>query len=255
MFIFLRKIASCLSLFIYVLNPANLVFFKPKYLLVYLNYISLDTLFIIITTSFFISLVLSLQVVKEFLYLNASHLVSPMLAISFVRELSPVLTSIVVISKVGSFFTSEIGTMVVTEQIDSMFVLGIDPVAYLFLPRILSLVIILPLLNLFSLFTSFVSSSFVCFFLYDISPRSFFESLLYSKMLSDFCKSIVKLCSFALIISIVSCIWGINTLKGSKEVGVSTTAAVVTSLILVFMTNLFWSLILFNNEFSALKLL
>ncbi len=124
-------------------------------------------------TSFFISLVFSLQVVKEFLYLNATDLVGSMLAISFVRELSPVLTSIIVIGKTGSFFTSELGTMFSTNQIDALLILGINPIQYLVLPRVISVLIALPVLNLFSLFTSFISSSFICFIIYSIYPVFF----------------------------------------------------------------------------------
>lgn len=255
MFIFLRKISSSIRVVISLFRPTNFIFFKFRHILAYLSYISLDTLFVIIITSFFISLVLSLQIVKEFLYLNASHLVAPMLAISFVRELSPVLTSIVAISKVGSFFTAEIGTMVVTEQIDSMFILGINPVAYLFLPRIFSLFIILPLLNLFSLFTSLISSSFICFCLYGMSPGFFFESLAYNTILTDFLKSLLKLAFFSLIISIISCVWGISTPRGSTGVGLSTTSAVVTSLVFVFMINFILSYLLFDNNSSSLTLL
>nr|ARW64912.1 hypothetical protein [Polysiphonia sertularioides] len=255
MFTFVRKILLCLKVIIYLFSSSNLNLSKFKCLLVHINYISLDTLFITIITSFFISLVLSLQVVKELLYLNAPNLVSPMLAMSFIRELSPVLTSIIAISKVGSLFTAEIGTMSITEQIDAMFILGIDPVSYLFFPRVYSLVIILPVLNLFSLFTSFISSSFLCFCLYDISPNFFFEHLLYGTMLVDFFKSLFKLCCFGLTISVISCVWGINTSRGSKQVGLSTTSAVVTSLILIFMINFALSYFLFDFELSVLKVI
>ena len=125
-------------------------------------------------TSFFISLVFSLQIVKEFLYLNAIDFVGSMLAISFIREMSPVLTSIIAIGKIGSFFTSEIATMYFTEQIDSLMILGINPIEHLILPRVIALLIILPILNLFSIVTSFISSSFICYIIYSVHPIFFF---------------------------------------------------------------------------------
>ena len=145
--------------------------------------------------------------------------------------------------------------MVVTEQIDAMLVLGIDPISYLFLPRIFSLLIILPILNLFALFTSFISSAFICFCLYDISPSFFFESLFYNTIEIDLFKSLCKLSCFGLVISVISCVWGITTSRGSKGVGLSTTSGVVTSLIIVFMINFILSYFLFDTRLSALELL
>nr|YP_009122267.1 hypothetical protein [Vertebrata lanosa]AJH66025.1 hypothetical protein [Vertebrata lanosa] len=237
----------CLAL----VNPVTFHYLNYLNLLKYVKYISLDILFINIITSFSISLVLSLQVVKEFLYLNAVHLVSSMLAISFIRELSPLLTSIVVIGKIGSLYTSELATMVATEQIDSLFVLGIDPISYLILPRVIALLLTLPLLNLFSVFTSFISSSFICFVLYDINPTFFFTYLFYSNIYFDFLKSFFKMIVFGLSISIISCVWGITSSSSSQGVGLSTTSSVVTSLFCIFILNFVLSYFLFDNVSSS----
>ena len=170
---FLGRVRLCIIMLMYMLNSARTKVLHYKNFLFYIKYAGFDVLLINIITSFFISLVLSLQIVKEFVYLDAAHLASSILALSFIRELSPILTSIIIIGKVGSMFTAEIGTMVVTQQIDSLFVLGVDPVYYLVYPRFLALIVMFPLLNLFSLLTSFFSSAFICFFLYGISPDFF----------------------------------------------------------------------------------
>nr|YP_010618634.1 hypothetical protein PN024_pgp161 [Rhodomelopsis africana]WAX02647.1 hypothetical protein [Rhodomelopsis africana] len=248
-----------IKLFVKVLaslaNP--IIFFRlnSKDLLDQLILIGPNSLLITIVTSFFISLVLSLQIVKEFLYLNANELVGSVLAISFIRELSPVLTSIIVIGKVGSFFTSEIATMSVTEQIDALFILGINPINYLLLPRIFAILLMLPILNLFSLFTSFMSSSFICSIIYSIDP-SFFFNLYYTVFFYlDICKSLFKTLIFGIFIAIISCVWGITTTGGSKGVGLSTTSSVVTSLILVFILNFLLSYFMFNSVVSSFELL
>nr|YP_009394272.1 hypothetical protein [Leptosiphonia brodiei]ARW62834.1 hypothetical protein [Leptosiphonia brodiei] len=252
---FLKRIKLCFRIFCYLLNFAIIKSLDFKSFLKSLESVGLDVFFINIITSFFISLVLSLQIVKEFLYLNAVHLVSSILAMSFIRELSPVLTAIIIICKVGSLFTSEIGTMVVTEQIDSLFILGINPICYLIYPRVLALILMFPLLNLFSLFTSFISSAFICFFLYDISPNFFFINLWYSNILFDLIKSLLKVLIFGLFISMISCVWGITTSGGSRGVGFSTTSSVVTSLIAVFILNFFLSYFLFDSLLSAFSIL
>lgn len=175
---FFSRTRLCFTVLFHMLNIVSNKVLDYRNFLYCIQNAGFDVLLINIITSFFISLVLSLQIVKEFLYLDAAHLVSSILALSFIRELSPVLTAIIIIGKVGSLFTSEIGTMVVTEQIDALFILGINPVYYLIYPRFLALIVMFPLLNLFSLLTSFFSSAFICFVLYNISPNFFFKFIL-----------------------------------------------------------------------------
>nr|YP_009399648.1 hypothetical protein [Digenea simplex]ARW69467.1 hypothetical protein [Digenea simplex] len=213
-----------------------------------------SSVFITMVTSFFISLVFSLQIVKEFLYLNANELIGSVIAISFIRELSPILTAIVLVGKVGSFFTSELGTMLITEQIDALLILGINPINYLILPRLISILITLPLLNLFSLLTSLVSSAFICFILYNINPNFFFKSVFYTSIFIDLIKSIFKTVIFAFFISLVSCVWGLTTKGGSKGVGLSTTSSVVTCLIFIFITNFLLSYFLFDSLISSFQI-
>nr|ARW63662.1 hypothetical protein [Chondria sp. (in: red algae)] len=212
-----------------------------------------NSIFITIITSFFISFVFSLQMVKEFLYLNAVQLIGSILSISFIRELSPVLTSIIVIGRVASLFTSQLASMLVTEQIDALLVLGINPINYLIIPRILSMVIGLPLLNIISIFTSLISGSFVCFILYGIHPNVFLSSVVYNYFFLDLFKSILKTLGFAVFISITSCVWGITSRGGSHGVGLSTTSSVIVCLILVFILNFLLSYLLFNNLISSFE--
>lgn len=211
------------------------------------------SLFITMVTSFFIGLVFSLQIVKEFLYLNAIDLVGSILAISFIRELSPVITSVILIGKVGSCFTSELATMIVNEQIDALYILGISPINYLIIPRVVSVICMLPLLNLFSVMTSLISSSFICFILYSISPKFFFISAFSGFSFIDIAKSSLKTTLFGFFISLISCAWGITTTNGAKGVGLSTTSSVVTSLLCTFMLNFVLSYYLFGDAQSLFQ--
>nr|YP_009391377.1 hypothetical protein [Platysiphonia delicata]ARW59521.1 hypothetical protein [Platysiphonia delicata] len=211
-----------------------------------------ESLSIVIVTAFFIGLVFSLQIIKEFLYLNATNLVGCILAISFLRELSPVLTSVVVIGKIGSYVTAELSSMKTSEQIDNLYVLGIDPINYLVLPRVWALVFILPVLNYIAFITSLLSGSFICFVLYSIDSSSFFLSALSCLSYLDILKSCLKTVIFALIISIFSCSYGLNSFGGSKGVGKSTTLAVVTSLLTIFVSDFLLSYYMFNNVDSIL---
>nr|QCI04564.1 hypothetical protein [Apoglossum ruscifolium] len=211
------------------------------------------SLSITIITAFFIGLVFSLQIVKEFLYLNAISLVGSVLTISFLRELSPVLTSVILTGKVGSYFTAELATMKITEQIDVLYILGINPINYLVLPRIISFVCILPILNCISFITSLLSSSFFCFILYSIDPKLFFLSVFTSLSYIDIFKSCLKTIVFAFFISIISCVWGLTTTGGAKGVGISTTSSVVTCLLFIFILDFILSYLLFDNFDSVLQ--
>lgn len=212
-----------------------------------------DSIGILIITAFFIGIVFTLQFVKEFLSLNASSVIGAILYLSFIRELSPVLTAVILAGRIGSAFTAELAMMKVTEQIDALYLLRVDPFIYLFLPRLIACLLVFPLLNCLFLFTSLFSSVFTCFIFYDIHPYSFFYSVLTSLSLVDFMKSSFKSLIFSLIISIISCSWGLTTDGGSKDVGVSTTSSVVTSLLLVFIMDSLLTYFLFSQSDSIIK--
>ena len=205
-----------------------------------------SSLFIVIVTAFFMGLVFCLQIVKEFIYLNAVNLVGSIVTLAFLRELSPVLTSIILIGKIGSYFTAELGTMVVTEQIEILYILGINPVNYLIIPRIMSFILILPMLNIIFFITSICSSCFICFFLYNVDASLFLNSIFSTLSFVDIFKSSLKIIVFGFFISIISCVWGLTTQGGSKGVGISTTSAVVTSLLTICILDF----ILLNFFFS-----
>nr|YP_009393657.1 hypothetical protein [Caloglossa beccarii]ARW62219.1 hypothetical protein [Caloglossa beccarii] len=213
-----------------------------------------SSLLVVIITAFFMGLVFSLQIVKEFIYLNAINLVGSIITLAFLRELSPVLTSIILIGKIGSYFTAELGTMVITEQIEILYILGINPINYLIIPRIISFIVILPIFNLISFITSICSSCFICFCLYNVDANLFFDSILSSLSFIDIIKSCLKVIVFGFFISIISCVWGLTTQGGSKGVGISTTSAVVTSLLIVCMLDFILSYFLFNSLDSSLKI-
>nr|QCI06355.1 hypothetical protein [Dictyurus purpurascens] len=213
------------------------------------------SLSVTILSAFFIGLVFSLQIVKEFLYLSAVTLVGSVLSIAFLRELSPVLTSIILVGKIGSLFTAELAAMAITEQLDVLYILGINPIHYLILPRIIALLCVLPLLNFISFITSLVSSSFICFILYNIEPRIFFISVFSALSWLDFLKSFCKIFIFAFFISLISCTLGFTANGGSKGVGIATTYSVVISLLSIFILDFILSYLMFTNLDSSLKTL
>lgn len=218
-----------------------------------INMVGPGSLLISLTTAFFISLVFTLQVAKEFLYLNAVRLIGAVLTLAFIRELSPVLTSVILIGRVGSCFTSELATMKVTEQIDALYLLNTNPIIYLVIPRIVSCSVMLPILTLLSFFTSLASSAFICFTLYGISPVIFFTSSATALSIIDVMKSLLKTIIFGFTISLISCTCGLITKGGARGVGQSTTLSVVISLLAVFIIDCILSYLMFNRLDSSIQ--
>lgn len=213
------------------------------------------SLTICLITAFFIGMVFTLQVAKEFLYLDAVGLIGAVLTIAFIRELSPVLTSVIIIGRIGSAFTAELATMKVTEQVDALYLLNTNPFFYLVCPRVIACVFMTPLLNFISFATSLASSSFVCFTIYNIDPAVFFLSSFASLSCIDLLKSLLKTFIFGFIISSISCSWGLAAHGGAKGVGKSTTGSVVASLLAIFICDFVLSYVMFSKLESAIKVL
>lgn len=212
----------------------------------------IGSLTIVLLTAFFIGMVFTFQVAKEFAALNAINLLGSVLTITFVRELSPVLTAVIVAGRIGSAFTAEIATMKVTDQIDVLFILNTDPFYYLVVPRVYACILMLPILNIFALATSIASSILVGFILYNIPVSVFLASSVIS--LLDFSYSFFKSVIFGCIIGIISCSWGLSTIGGSKNVGKSTTSSVVTILLTIFIVDFILSYFMFHTGNSVLKI-
>lgn len=209
---------------------------------------------IVLLAAFFIGMVFTLQVGKEFVSLNATSMLGAVLTMAFIRELSPVITAVIVAGRVGSSFTAQLATMKVTEQIDVLYVLKTDPISHLVAPRVYACIVVLPILNIISFVTSIFSSILTAFMLYGITPALFLISSYRLIAYLDLLYSSIKALVFGLLISIVSCSCGLKAKGGSKGVGQSTTSSVVTSLIFIFITDFLLSYLMFNSTESILRL-
>lgn len=208
---------------------------------------------ILIISACFIGIIFTLQIIKEFLYLNASSVVGAILSLSFIRELSPVLTAVIITGRISSAFTAELAMMKVTEQIEALYLLRVDPLLYLVWPRLLACLITLPCLNIFFFFTSLFSSLLICSVFYNIYPYTFLYSVLNTLSLLDVMKSCGKASIFGLVISIVSCSWGLTAEGGARSVGKATTSSVVISLLIIFVFDSILTYIFFNQIGSVIK--
>lgn len=208
------------------------------------------SLLIALITSSFVGMVFTIQVAREFMYFGATSAVGGVLALSLARELAPVLTAVVLAGRVGSAFAAEIGTMRVTEQLDALYMLKTDPIDYLVIPRLIACCTMLPLLTVLGLIMGLLGGLFIATSLYDIPQVVFLNSIQNFLELWDVFSAMIKSVVFGALIAIIGCSWGLTTTGGAKGVGQSTTTAVVTALLAIFITNFFLSWIMFQGTGS-----
>ncbi|NWF60966.1 MAG: MlaE family lipid ABC transporter permease subunit [Fischerella sp.] len=211
-----------------------------------------DSLFIALLTAVFVGAVFTIQVAREFITFGAGNLVGGVLAVALTRELAPVLTAVVLAGRVGSAFAAEIGTMRVTEQIDAMLMLKTDPIDYLVIPRVLACLLMMPILTLLSLVTGMLGGLIIAMNIYNLSDTQFLDSARNFLGSWDIISAIIKACCFGVLIAVIGCNWGLTTTGGAKGVGQSTTTAVVTALLIIFISNFFLSWLMFQGTGSAL---
>ena len=171
--------------------------------------------------------------------------VPKVVALSLIRELGPVFTSLMLAGRVGAGITAEIGSMNVTQQIDAIRALGTSPIKRIVIPRVLACLIVLPLLTVLANFIGLVGGMAIGDWELAIDPVFFFQKILTTVTLTDFIVGVAKTLFFAAFISIVGCYFGMRTTGGTQGVGVATTKSVVTSSILIvisdfFLTKMFW---------------
>jgi phospholipid/cholesterol/gamma-HCH transport system permease protein len=210
-----------------------------------------ESLLIALLISTTVGMVFTIQVAREFINIGAGQVVGGVLAITLSRELSPVLTAVVLAGKVGSAFAAEIGTMKVSEQIDALYVLKTDPVDYLVIPRVVACCVMLPLLTILSIVAGMLGGLFVATTFFGMPGRVFLDSARNFLDAWDLCSAPIKAVCFGALIAIIGCSWGLTTTGGAKGVGQSTTTAVVTSLIAIFISNFFLSWLMFQGTGSA----
>jgi phospholipid/cholesterol/gamma-HCH transport system permease protein len=210
-----------------------------------------DSLPIAMITATFIGAVFTIQVTREFINFGATTAVGGVLALALSRELAPVLTAVVIAGRVGSAFAAEIGTMRVTEQIDALYMLKTDPIDYLVIPRVIACCLMLPLLTILAIILGMTGGILIAVNLYGIPQSVFLDSARNFLGIWDLVSAMIKAVVFGMLIAVIGCSWGLTTTGGAKGVGQSTTTAVVTALLAIFITNFFLSWLMFQGTGSA----
>lgn len=218
------------------------IFKKPHYIpesIAQMDYIGVGSLTIIILTGFFTGGVLTLQTYQTLESYGAVDQLGYLVSISLVRELGPVLSALMVTGRVVSAISAELGSMVVSEQIDAMRALGTDPIRKLVAPRIVALVITLPLLTLITDVMGIAGGWAVSTFMYGLPSSMFINSVRDGITTDDIIGGIIKPLVFAFLMGTIACHKGLKTEGGTVGVGRSTTSAVVMASIIVIIADFF----------------
>ncbi len=210
-----------------------------------MEFIGVHSVFVVALTGLFTGMVLALQTYYAFSMFSAESLVGATVALSMTRELGPVITALMVTGRAGSAIAAEIGTMRVTEQVDALHVMAINPVQYLVLPRIVAGVIVLPLLTIISDFIGVVGGYLVGVKILGINSAMFMNKIYEFLEGEDIYNGLTKAAVFGLLLTLIGCYKGFYTSGGAEGVGRSTTQAVVMASVLILMSDYVMTALMF----------
>ncbi|HEY5258218.1 MAG TPA: ABC transporter permease [Candidatus Baltobacteraceae bacterium] len=210
--------------------------------------LGVQSLIIVLLTSLFTGMVFSLESAEQAVQYGVGSLVGGAVAYTSVRELGPMLSAVVVAGRCGAAIAAELGSMVVTEQIEALRSMGLAPARFLVVPRLLALIIMLPLLAIFADVVSIVGGMWIAGAVAHIGSGDFISSVRQTVGFEDVLKGLFKSIVFGVIIALVGAYQGLSTRGGAAGVGKATTGAVVISIIAIFITNFIMSYLLYGGN-------
>ncbi|MGO9611996.1 MAG: MlaE family ABC transporter permease [Dissulfurispiraceae bacterium] len=196
---------------------------------------------IVAIISLFVGIILALQAAYQLKRVGALIYVANLVGVSITRELGPILTAIIVSGRSGSAFAAEIGSMKASEEVDALISMGINPIRFLVVPKLIALMIMLPALTIFSDAIGILGGFLLSTTVLEIHPYSYFQQTIHALLIKDMVTGLIKAWAFGIVITIVGSYQGFKVEGGAEEVGRRTTASVVTSIFLVIIVDLFFT--------------
>jgi phospholipid/cholesterol/gamma-HCH transport system permease protein len=247
-----RKVLAVQEFSFLLVQAMRHAFSPPRYIietLIQMDIIGFGSLPIVLLTGFFTGGVLALQTYRTLSTFGEVGLMGQVVALSLVRELGPVLTALMVAGRNSSGIASEIGSMLVSEQIDAMRALGTDPLRKLVTPRLYATLLTLPLLTILSDFFGMLGGFFVSFYTVRLTSEEYWTSVYQALTFQDIAQGLIKPFIFAVLLSLVGCYFGLHTTGGTEGVGRSTTQAVVAASVLILLFDFFITKFLIGIRF------
>lgn len=207
--------------------------------------VGVDSIPVVFLTTMFTGMVMSLQVHQGFARVHAEQFVASVVALAMLRELSPVLVGLMVTGRVGSSMAAEIGTMRVTEQLDALKALATEPIQYLFVPRVIAGVVMLPFLCILGDALGVYGGYLVSVKLMNTNPVIYKQNTFQFLQLNDVWSGLIKASVFGLILTLTGCVRGYYTTGGAEGVGRATTYAVVSASLIILLSDFFLTKLLF----------
>ena len=198
---------------------------------------------VIVLTGAFVGMVLAVQAYQQFASIGRGAWSGPVINLSVVKELGPVLAGVMIAGRVGGALAAGLGTMKVTEQIDALRAMGADPIRYLVVPRFLACVLLIPVLTIYADFVGIASGYFVAWS-YGVDPHEYWVHSARSVENWDILAGVIKSVLFGAAIALISCFKGFQSRQGAEGVGRAATEAFVVSFILILILDLFVILLL-----------
>ena len=191
------------------------------------------------------SIIISMQVAEEMVKQGGGNFVGMLMSILIIREEGAIMSGFAIISMIGSSLASEIATMKVTEQIDAIKVLKVNPIAYLFTPRVLAGTLMMPFVVILSSTFGILGGAVAANITSELPYKAYFDSVWFGLSLKDINACLLKSLVFGFIITLISCSFGMVARDGAKGVGVATTKAVVWSFVAIVILDLIFALMFF----------
>lgn len=225
---------------IFFYESSKLIFKRPyrfDEIIKHMEFIGNKSVIIIALTGSFTGLALSYQIYLGFSLVNATNLVGPTVALGIARELGPVLTGLIVAARAGGAMAARLGTMRVSEQIDALEVMGVDPKQYLVAPRIFAAVVTMPLLCAVFDFIAMLGAHMLCIHVLRLDPAVFWDKISLWLNPRDINEGLIKAAVFGITFAAICTNKGFNTTGGAKGVGEATNRGVVNSMVMIIVLN------------------
>ena len=200
---------------------------------------------IIVVISFFIGVILAFQAAYQLKKVGALIYVADLVGVSITRELGPIITAIIVSGRSGSAYAAEIGSMKAQEEIDALISMGINPVRFLVVPKLFAMMLMVPALTVISDAVGILGGFTLSVTALEIHPLLYYQQTVNALVVTDVATGLLKALAFGVIITIVGAYEGFKVEHGAEDVGRRTTAAVVVSIFLVIVFDLFFTMLFY----------
>lgn len=199
--------------------------------------IGLKSFLVVGITALFTGFAMSLQISRELAGFGADTAVGGVVSLALIREIGPITAGVMLAGRVGSAIAAELTTMMITEQIDALHVMRIDPVQFLVVPRYLAGIAMMPVLSVYAMFIGLVAGIQISWWAANIPPATFMDSVRQTILDRDFFVHFLKAFINGTIVTMFSCAIGLSTRGGAEDVGIATTRSIVWTMTMIFVVN------------------